>query len=101
MQDGPVKKKRDWVGKRWAAYLTGVIGILLFGIELMSNESLVHIVYVSEGRHPVSESLVQEVGDLSVLVDLFVSVEIRLEQIKIAVSKLLKGWLHSSGKCCI
>lgn len=78
-----------------------MIGILLFGTLLMSSEGLVHLVHLLEDGHPVSKSLVQEVGDLDVLVNLLVSVEIGLEQIKIAVSKLLKGGLHGSSEGCI
>lgn len=75
-----------------------MISVFLFDVVFMQGEGQVHLVSLIEQGDVVSESLVEKVGDLSVLIDLFVSVEIGFEQVEVAVRELLKSRLHGSSK---
>lgn len=75
-----------------------MMGVLMFGIEFVPTEGLIHFVRLIDDGLRVIKALVEEVGDLFVLVDLLVSVEIRFEQLETTVSQFLEGWLHSGSE---
>lgn len=64
----------------------------------MTSKGLVHVVHLVEDGDPIGQSLVKEVGDVRVLVDLFVSVEIGFEQVKVAVGQFLQGGPHGGSE---
>lgn len=75
-----------------------MICILVFGIPLVSNEDLVHVVHLAKDGDSVGKSLVEEVVDGRVLLDLLVSVEIGFEPVKIAVGEFLEGGPHGGSE---
>lgn len=69
----------------------------LFGVPLVVCGCGAELQFCVKLRQPTLESLVQEAGDLGVLLDLLVGVEFGLEQVNIPICKLLEGRFH--GGC--